>query len=154
MAIDETCLFCKISTGMISTRKIWENSTHMAVLTPFPYSAGFTVLFPKNHLPSDILQLPYEDISPLIKASQEVSKLLRDRLNLVRVGLIFEGYGINHAHVKLIPMHGISNDGWKQISSSENARIFYEKYPGFIASHDGPQMEAIKLDYIHRMIIE
>ena len=148
----DNCLFCGIAVGSVASKKIWESNTHLAVLTPFPNTPGFSVLLPKMHLRSDILQLPMEDMFPLMLAAQEVAAILRERLSVVRVGLIFEGYGIDHAHVKLVPMHGIPSQGWKQIASPESARVFYEKYPGFIASHDGPQMDRAQLEILHGQI--
>lgn len=49
--------------------------------------------------------------------------------------MIFEGFGIDHVHAKLFPMHGTGNlDEWKPIHS--NVDKFFEKYEGYISSHD------------------
>ena len=50
-----------------------------------------------------------------------------------------EGTGINHAHIKLSPMHStpeLKNGKWKQIHSSVNT--YFETYTGYLSSNDGP----------------
>ena len=63
-----------------------------------------------------------------------------------RTGMIAEGMGIDHAHVKLVPMHGIPDGPWKPVNSTE--RTFYETYRGYIASHDGPRADDADLDRV------
>jgi diadenosine tetraphosphate (Ap4A) HIT family hydrolase len=52
-----------------------------------------------------------------------------------RVGLIMEGTGIDHAHIKLFPMHNTSQldeSKWKQFHSKDDQ--YFETYPGYISS--------------------
>ncbi len=61
--------------------------------------------------------------------------MLDERLDDVgRTGMIFEGFGVNHMHAKLFPMHGTKNDEWKQRVSHIDK--FFDKYEGYISSHD------------------
>ena len=151
--MNNDCIFCKIASKKTKSKLIWESSDNLAFLTPFPNVAGFTVLASKEHKSSDIFELSQNDLTKLILDAKEVSKLLKERLCVERVGLIFEGYGIDHAHIKLVPMHGIESGSWKQISSAPEDRKYYETYPGFIASHDGPAMEDGLLSAVHRRIV-
>ena len=148
------CIFCKIATKNLKSKLIWEGVNNLAFLTPYPNVLGFTVLASKNHKSSDIFDLDEEDLVNLIKDAKVVAALLKDKLHVARVGLIFEGYGIDHAHVKLVPMHGIEFGSWRQISSSPADRKFYETYPGFIASHDGPAMDEDLLNLIYAKITQ
>lgn len=148
-----SCLFCKICSGEVQSRIIWQNKYCLSILTPFPNTQGFTVVLTKEHLPSDVLQLNKTNIRVLMEAAQETSALLRSKLNVARVGLICEGYGIDHAHVKLIPMHGIVQEKWQPIVSADSDKRFYSHYPGFIASHDGPRATDEELDRILQRII-
>ena len=56
-----------------------------------------------------------------------------------------EGTGIDHAHIKLIPMHGTAHlkKSWKQHLSGRSD--YFRKYPGYIISTDGPKADAEKL---------
>lgn len=154
LKLENECIFCKIASKRVKSRLIWESSDNLAFLTPFPNVAGFTVLASKTHKPSDIFELNRDELTKLILDAKDVSLLLKERLAVERVGLIFEGYGINHAHIKLVPMHGIGSGSWRQISSSPADRRYYEVYPGFIASHDGPAMDEGALNAIHERLIK
>ena len=61
-----------------------------------------------------------------------------------RVGLIFEGFGVNHIHAKLIPMHGTAMKDWKPILSG--IQTYFDEYPGYLASHDGPEQDGATLE--------
>ena len=52
-----------------------------------------------------------------------------------RTGMIFEGFGIDHVHTKLFPMHGTANmKEWKPLKSTMDK--YFERYEGYISSHD------------------
>jgi histidine triad (HIT) family protein len=154
LAMSTSCLFCQIATGSITARIFWDSETHVAFLTPYPNTPGFTVVASRAHLQSDIFGLDDVDFEAICSAAKQVSGLLRTRLEVARVGCVFEGYGINHAHVKLVPMHGIASGPWEPISSADTDRKFYESYPGFIASHDGPRMDDNSLDEVFRKLLD
>ena len=48
--------------------------------------------------------------------------------------MIFEGFGVDHMHAKLFPMHGTKSEEWKKRKS--NVDKFFENYEGYISSHD------------------
>ncbi len=149
----QTCIFCDIAFARISSHIVWQDSNYVAVLSPYPNTSGFTVLFPRKHIPSDGLQLDDQQLFDLMSVARKVSVLLREKLPVARVGLILEGYGIDHVHAKLIPMHGIPDGPWKPIISAPEERRYYANYPGFIASHDGPIMNDSELDLILKKLL-
>jgi histidine triad (HIT) family protein len=146
------CIFCKIASGEIQplgNAKIWETEKYLAWLSPFPNTEGFTVIIPKKHFGSDVLQMPEEELKEFVLETKKVSTLLMDSFKDVgRVGLIMEGMGIDHAHIKLFPMHGteyLKKGEWKQIHS--NIDTFFDKYEdvGYISSHDGLRADDAEL---------
>lgn len=49
--------------------------------------------------------------------------------------MILEGYGVDHLHAKLFPMHGTGEDSaFKKISSRMDK--FFDRYEGYLSSHD------------------
>jgi len=62
--------------------------------------------------------------------------------DVARTGIIAEGYGVDHAHIKLFPMHQTPKS-WAQIKSNNN-KVF-SKYEGYISSHDGPRASDLEL---------
>ena len=130
----EDCIFCKIIKGEIPCHKVWEDEKHLAFLTPFPNTEGVTIVATKEHFFSYAFDLPEGVYLELMKASKKVAKLIDKNLGDVgRTGLILEGFGINHVHSKLFPMHGTADmKEWKAMETKEN--VFFEKYPGYLTS--------------------
>lgn len=137
------CVFCNIVNRTEKSYIIWENNSYMAFLSIFPNTPGFTVVIPKIHYSSYCFELPSKILSELIFASKEVSKLL-EKAYSCRVGMIMEGFGIDHAHTKLIPMHGTSLSQWNQINS--NVDKYFNKYEGYLSTHNGPRSTVEELE--------
>jgi len=100
------CIFCKIIKGEIPCYKIWENDTHIAILDIFPISKGMTLVLPKKHIPSYIINISRNDLTEINTAMIEVAKLLDQKLKPLRTTFLFEGVDVNHLHAKLIPLYG------------------------------------------------
>lgn len=99
------CLFCKIIAGEISSYKVRENEEFYAFLDLFPNCKGQTLVIPKEHFDSDLFVV--EDpafYARYLTAVREVVQLLKSKLKVERVGMIMEGMGVNHLHIKLYPM--------------------------------------------------
>lgn len=143
------CIFCEIVVGNMQTPgKFWEDEEFMAWLAIDPNTEGFTCVISKEHYGSDVLKMPDDILQRFILASKKVAKILENYFEDVgRVGLIMEGTGIDHAHIKLVPMHGtenLKNGVWKQVLSGKE--FWFEKYEGWISSGSGPMAnpEALK----------
>jgi radical SAM superfamily enzyme len=67
---------------------------------------------------------------------------LKRSLNVKRVSIVLEGMGINHAHVKLYPLHGLEST-FKEMWG--NKTISFEKYEGYISTLLGPQANMAEL---------
>lgn len=133
------CIFCKIAAHEFDSEIIWEDNKHIAFLSIFPNTDGFTVVATKEHYPSYAFDLPDNVLSNLIIATKKVAKLLdRSFEDVSRTGMFFEGFGVDHIHSKLYPMHGTANiREWKPIES-EAMKKFFDQYPGYLSSNDGP----------------
>lgn len=130
------CIFCKMVKGEASCHKIWEDERHLAFLSIFPNTGGFSVVIPKKHYPGYAFDVPDTILKELVIASKKVAKLLDSMLDDVgRTGMIFEGFGVDHLHSKLFPMHGTRTmKEWKPLKS--NVDKYFVKYEGYISSHD------------------
>ena len=138
------CIFCKIVRGEVPCHNVWEDDKHLAFLTVFPNTEGFTVVVTKAHHGSYVFDVPENVMLDLVKAAKQVAKILDMRLEDVgRTGMIFEGFGVDHLHVKLFPMHGTKMDKWQAIHS--NVDKFFETYGGYISSHDYKRADDAKL---------
>ncbi|XP_056606617.1 uncharacterized protein LOC130424739 isoform X2 [Triplophysa dalaica] len=129
-------LFPRIVRGEEKQWRVWEDDSHIAVLTPFPNTPGLTVLIPRKPLSSDILRLEAADYKELVLATRQVSRLLEAGLDAWGVGLIFEGFEIDYAHAKLIPL--VSSPDKAVLSLTCPASDFTQLYPGYVTSVYGP----------------
>ena len=132
----EKCLFCEIVKGNIPSIKIWEDEKHLAILDINPNTEGMTLVLTKKHYDSDATDMPDKAYKDLMIAAKKVTKLLEDKLNVKRVAIVMEGLGINHVHIKLYPLHGLS-EKFEETWAKE--KIYFEKYQGYISTQLGPQ---------------
>lgn len=140
---EDKCIFCEIIKGNIPVASFWEDEKHIAFLSIDPNTPGFSVVTTKKHFGSDVLKMPDEELKDFIIAAKKSAKILEDYYEDVgRVGLIMEGMGVDHAHIKLSPMHGtehMKKGEWRQYLSKEE--YWFPKYDGLISSAGGPRVE-------------
>ena len=149
----ESCIFCKIVNGEAPCHKIWEDKEHLAFLSIYPNTEAFTVVITKKHFFSYGFDIPDNILMKLVKASKKVAKLLNSKLEDVgRTGLILEGFGVDHLHTKLFPMHGTKMKEWKPIHS--NIDKYFNKYEGYISSHDSKRADDKELASLAKKIRE
>jgi len=149
----EACIFCQITKGKIPCHKIWEDKNHLAFLSIFPNTKGFAVVITKKHHGSYAFDLPDSILKRLVIASKKVAILLDSKLDSVgRTGMIFEGFGVDHVHAKLFPMHGTKSKEWKPIKSDVDK--YFERYEGYISSHDHKRADDKELAKLAKHIRE
>lgn len=143
--IKEGCVFCRIVNKAEPAHIFWESEEFMAFLSIFPNTNGVSVVIPKKHYRSYAFDLPENVLIGLTLAARTVAKILDEKLDEVgRTGMVFEGFGIDHVHAKLFPLHGTGNmKEWQPIHSS--IKTTFEQYPGYISSHDGPRADENQL---------
>jgi diadenosine tetraphosphate (Ap4A) HIT family hydrolase len=85
-------------------------------------------------------------LSELILVTKKVAKILDQKLSDVgRTAMVFEGFGVDHIHAKLFPMHGTRNmSEWRPIKA--NIDKYFEKYEGYISSHDYKRADDVELE--------
>ncbi len=150
----DDCIFCKIVKGEVPCHKIWEDEKHLAFLGIFPNTEGMTVVIPKKHYSSYAFDLPEDGLKDLVVAAKKVGKLLDKKLEDVgRTAIVFEGFGVDHVHAKLFPMHGTDDmKNWKPIHSTINK--YFDKYEGYVSSHDSERADDEKLAELAKKIRE
>lgn len=121
------CVFCKIVKGEIDSVKIWEDDEFLTILDINPNTKGMTLVLTKHHYDSYAFDMPDDVYQRFMAASKKVARILEKGLNVKRVAMVMEGMGINHAHIKLYPLHGITEkfkEMWlKRESSLRNTKV-------------------------------
>ncbi|MBP6944966.1 HIT family protein [Patescibacteria group bacterium] len=145
------CIFCQIVKGEAPCHKIWEDEKHLAFLSIFPNTEGFSVVITKEHYSSYVFDLPEKVMTDLVVAAKEVAKRLDSAFSdVARTGMVFEGFGVDHIHAKLFPMHGTKDEQWKQRKS--NVDIYFDTYQGYISSHDYKRADDMHLAEVAKKI--
>lgn len=145
---DNKCPFCEIVAGRLQTPGLfWEDNEFIAFLAIDPNTEGFSCVIPKEHFGSDVLKMPDDVLQRFMIASKRVAQVLEGHFEDVgRIGLMIEGTGIDHAHIKLVPLHGTENlkrGEWRQFLSGKE--FWFDKYEGWISSGSGPKADPEKL---------
>ncbi|MBI2545965.1 HIT family protein [Candidatus Woesearchaeota archaeon] len=146
------CIFCKIVKCELPCHKIWEDKNHLAFLSIFPNTEGVSVIITKKHFNSYAFEAPDTVLKELVVAAKKVGKLLDSHFKDVgRTGMIFEGFGVDHFHAKLFPMHDTLKSGeWKPIKSDVDK--YFAKYEGYISSHDYKKADDKALEALAKKI--
>ena len=144
----ENCIFCKIVNGDSPSHTVWEDENFLAFLSIFPNTDGVTVVIPKVHYPSYVFELPEPVFQGLLSATKKVAHMIDAAFEDVgRSALVFEGFGVDHVHAKLFPMHGTAHmETWRPIESS--VPKFFTQYQGYVSSHDYERADDEKLEDI------
>ena len=72
----DICIFCAIVEGRAPCHKIWEDEEHLAFLSIFPNTEGFSVVVTKKHYPSYAFDLPDDVLNGLVLAAKKVGRLI------------------------------------------------------------------------------
>ncbi|MEK7540883.1 MAG: HIT family protein [Patescibacteria group bacterium] len=138
----EDCIFCKIAKGEFDSAKIWENEEFLSILDVNPNTKGMALVLTKKHYDSYAFLMPDDIYQRFALSSKNVAKILEKAFGVRRVAMVMEGMGINHAHIKLYPMHGLDKD-FKELLAKD--QIFFKDYPGYITTQLGPKVDVKEL---------
>jgi diadenosine tetraphosphate (Ap4A) HIT family hydrolase len=139
----EDCIFCKIVKGEIPCSKIWEDEEFLAILDINPNTKGMTLVLTKSHYDSYVFEMPDDVYQKFWLAVKKVAKLLEKALVVQRVATVMEGMGVNHAHIKLYPLHGLDQK-FEEMWAKD--KVFFDKYPGYISTQLGSLADLSEID--------
>lgn len=131
-------IFARIIRGEVPQWRVWEDEAFVAFLTPFGNTPGYTVLVPRKHLGSDIFRLENKEYIEIVQAAHEVAQCLKKAFGVKRCGMFFEGYEIDYAHVKLVPVHNRFTSQGQLFNPIVAPAPFQKPYQGFLTTQFGP----------------
>jgi histidine triad (HIT) family protein len=105
---DPDCLFCKIISGTIPSRRIYEDDQAVAFLDIGAWHPGHSLVVPRRHVPDLINgESSLAAIAPAIEvvARMLVEKLDADGINLLSSTGPVAGQEIFHMHVHVVPRY-------------------------------------------------
>lgn len=103
----EDCIFCKISKGEISHKKIYENDNFFSIPDVNPKVNGHSLVISKKHFPT-ALDVPntlgYELLDCIKKTALKLIKETKAQgFNIVNNNFDAAGQVVNHLHFHIFP---------------------------------------------------
>lgn len=148
-----TCVFCEIVAGRAPAHVIYEDDEHLAFLSIFPNTEGASVVIPKDHHSSYIADIPAQVAHALHTTAIDVAQIL-DRAfdDTARTAFVYEGYGVDHVHAKLFPLHGTAAQGDQWQAMTSDISTYFDRYRGYVSSHDSDRADDDALAKLAAMI--
>ncbi|WP_028355422.1 HIT family protein [Bordetella petrii] len=102
--MSDTCLFCRIARHQIPAHVVHEDDELLAFLDIQPVRPGHVLVIPKQHYPY-FEDLPAELAGRILALGQQLARVMKALYRVERVGFMFTGIHVAHAHAHLVPMH-------------------------------------------------
>ena len=107
-ATDPNCTFCKIISGELPSRRIYQDDRAVAFLDIGAWHRGHALVVPKRHVP-DLITGP-ASLSEIAPAIDAVARLLMDRLAADGINVLSStgeaaGQEVFHLHVHVVPRY-------------------------------------------------
>lgn len=98
-----TCLFCRIASGEIPATRVYEDEKILAFLDIRPIREGHVLIMPKQHY-DYYEQMPEDLAAAVIVLGQKLGRAAKKLYDVPRVGFMFTGTDMAHAHAHVVPM--------------------------------------------------
>jgi histidine triad (HIT) family protein len=125
----DDCIFCKLISGEFPTNKVYEDEYTFAFLDVHPINPGHILVIPKIHV-ADFYNLDDTYYQAVMATVKKLSKVVHEKLNPEKVGLIVAGWDVPHAHIHVVPMHDSSDITSKSILEGTRANPTNEELAG------------------------
>lgn len=102
------CIFCKIVDGSAPAELAWSDDVFLAFLDINPIAPGHLLVIPREHI-SSVFELDPPRYTALFDRARMLADALQRTFQSRRVGLAIEGFGVDHAHVHLVPIQKLGD---------------------------------------------
>jgi len=100
----EETIFTRIIRGEIPCHKIYEDDKTFAFLDITPIQPGHVLVVSKKPYKTFEV-MGDEDYTALMKTVKLIARRIKQVFKPRRVGIIVEGFEVDHAHVKILPIN-------------------------------------------------
>ncbi len=99
----DDCPFCRIARGDVRVHEVCRDHRVVAFLDRAPIRPGHLQIMPTDHV-EYFEALPPEDAAAILHLGQRLAVVQKRLLGVPRVGFLFTGGDIPHAHAHVVPM--------------------------------------------------
>lgn len=100
----DSCIFCEIIAGKISSYKVYEDDRVAAFLDILPISPGHTIVVPKNHA-ADMEDVTDVDFCAMAVAIKKIGKAIMDGLGVKGYSVFLDDKDAANQHVSHVHFH-------------------------------------------------
>lgn len=118
---------------------VYESRLLSAGLTRYPTTNGHMIAQIRSGLP--LMSLPRQDFLDALTKCRWIAAQCPE----TRCGLASDGSDT----ISLIPLNGVA-ENWEPITHLEE--VYFEEYPGFLSTKNGPKMPEENLDATHKIV--
>ena len=115
---DTDCIFCKIASGEIPSKTLYEDDNFRVILDLGPATKGHALILPKEHY-ANLYELPEDTAGEAMKLAKKMVTKMTERLackgfNLVQNNGDLAGQTVFHFHIHMIPRYQADGQkiGW------------------------------------------
>lgn len=101
-------IFSKIVAGEIPCYKVAEDENHLAFLDIAPVAKGHVLVIPKKEI-DYVFDMEDAELAGLMIFAKKVAKALIKVCPAPKIGVSVIGLDVPHAHVHLVPIHGVTD---------------------------------------------
>ncbi|WP_017198471.1 HIT family protein [Arthrobacter sp. M2012083] len=101
-------LFTKIINGEIPGRFVWKDEDVVAFLTISPITQGHTLVVPREEVDSWTQASPVL-LAKVMDVAQRIGKVQESLFDAKRVGVLMEGFEVDHLHVHVWPAYSTAD---------------------------------------------
>jgi len=115
-------LFTKIINGEIPGRFIWKDEDVVAFLTISPITQGHTLVVPREEVDSWTQASP-ELLAKVMDVAQNIGKVQESLFDAKRVGVLMEGFEVDHLHVHVWPAYSTADFEIHNVDHNPDAAV-------------------------------
>lgn len=98
-----SCIFCRLAGGEIPSVRLYEDDRIVAFLDIRPIREGHVLILPKQHY--DFFEAMPENLAAhILVTGQKLARAAKKIYGVARVGFMFTGTDVAHAHAHVVPM--------------------------------------------------
>lgn len=103
----DTCTFCAIIRGELSSAQVYRNDQLIVIMDKYPINSGHTLVIPVHHYDT-LLQMPVNEVSSLYSAVPDIARAVvsavkADGFNVGQNNGIAANQIVPHVHVHIVP---------------------------------------------------
>jgi histidine triad (HIT) family protein len=123
-----TCAFCRIISGEIESRIVFEDAVSLAFLDHRPLFPGHSLLVPKNHYET-LNDLPAELIDPLFTNARLMARAVEQAMGAEGTFIAINNrisQGVPHLHIHIVPRRkkeGLKGFFWPRNPYKDEAEL-------------------------------